>query len=235
MSARAPAADETTLTRRARARVEGTVQGVGFRPYVYRLAGEHGLTGFVLNDSHGVLLEVEGSAGAVEEFLERLAPDAPPLAVIERVAAEERELQGDTAFAILDSPRSGVIDAPVAPDSATCADCLRELFDPEDRRYRYPFINCTNCGPRFTIVGGIPYDRPFTTMASFTMCARCRAEYEDPADRRFHAQPNACPECVPSVSLLRTEVKQERLAPAGDVVSASAEPLTERQIVAVTG
>ncbi|HEV2924511.1 MAG TPA: carbamoyltransferase HypF [Solirubrobacteraceae bacterium] len=235
MSTRAPAADETALTRRTRARVEGTVQGVGFRPFVYRLADEHGLTGFVLNDSHGVLLEVEGSAGAVEEFLARLARDAPPLAVIERISAEERELQGDSAFAILDSPPSGVIDVPVAPDSATCADCRRELFDPEDRRYRYPFINCTNCGPRFTIVRGIPYDRPFTTMASFAMCERCRAEYEDPVDRRFHAQPNACPECGPSVSLLRTGAMPADLGPDCDAVSAAAEALGEGQIVAVKG
>jgi hydrogenase maturation protein HypF len=234
-SVSAPAADEATLTRRARVRVQGTVQGVGFRPYVYRLADEHRLTGFVLNDSQGVLLEVQGSTGAVEEFLERLAQDAPPLAAIERVAVEQRELQGDTAFAILDSPRTGVIDAPVAPDSATCDDCLRELFDPEDRRYRYPFTNCTNCGPRFTIVRGIPYDRRFTTMASFAMCARCRAEYEDPADRRFHAQPNACPECGPSVSLLRTDGTQADLGPAGDAVSAAAEALGEGQIVAVKG
>ncbi len=235
MSARAPAAGEATSTRRARARIEGTVQGVGFRPYVYRLAGEHGLAGFVLNDSHGVLLEVEGSRGAVAEFLAQLGPQAPPLAVVEQVLAEEREPTGDAGFAIRESPRAGVADAPVAPDSATCEDCLRELLDPGDRRYRYPFINCTNCGPRFTIVRGIPYDRPFTTMAGFQMCARCREEYEDPADRRFHAQPNACPECGPSASLLRADGEQAPLGAAGDAVRAAAEALRQGRIVAVKG
>jgi hydrogenase maturation protein HypF len=187
--------------RRARARVEGTVQGVGFRPFVFRLADELGLAGWVLNDERGVLLEVEGDAGSVERFLRRLRDDAPPLAVVERVTAEELEATGEAGFAIVASERHGTADAPVSPDGATCDDCLRELFDPADRRYRYPFINCTNCGPRFTIVRGVPYDRPLTTMAGFSMCAACRAEYEDPGDRRFHAQPNACPECGPALSV----------------------------------
>jgi hydrogenase maturation protein HypF len=229
MSARAPA------RRRARVRVEGTVQGVGFRPYVYRLAGEQELAGFVLNDSRGVLLEVEGDGPAVEEFLARLGRDAPPLAVIERVLSEERAPHGDSGFAIRESPRTGAIDTPVTPDSATCRDCLRELLDPGDRRYRYPFINCTNCGPRFTIVRGIPYDRPFTTMAAFAMCDLCRAEYEDPADRRFHAQPNACPRCGPSVSLLRCDGEPASLGAAGDPVRAAAAALRDGQIVAVKG
>jgi hydrogenase maturation protein HypF len=235
VSARAPAAADARTTCRARARVEGTVQGVGFRPYVYRLADEHRLAGFVLNDSHGVLLEVEGSAAGVEQFLARLAPDAPPLAVVERVVAEEREPLGESAFAIVDSPRNGTVDAPVTPDSATCVDCLRELFDPQDRRYRYPFINCTNCGPRFTIVRGIPYDRPYTTMAGFEMCASCRAEYEDPADRRFHAQPNACPRCGPRASLLRVDGAPAVLGSALDPVRAAAEALRDGRIVAVKG
>jgi hydrogenase maturation protein HypF len=235
LSVGAPAAGRAALARRARVRVEGTVQGVGFRPYVYRLAGRQGLAGFVLNDPRGVLIEVEGSTSAVEEFLARLGPEAPPLAAIERVLTEEREPHGDSGFAILDSPRGGAPDAPVTPDSATCPDCLRELLDPGDRRYRYPFINCTNCGPRFTIVRGIPYDRPFTTMASFTMCARCRAEYEDPADRRFHAQPNACAQCGPSVSLLRADGERVPVGPAGDVVRAAAEALCDGRIVAVKG
>jgi hydrogenase maturation protein HypF len=186
--------------RRARARVEGTVQGVGFRPFVYRLAGELELAGWVLNDERGVLLEVEGAAESVEGFLRRLTGEAPPLAAVERVTAEEVSPTGERGFAIVASSRGGEAEAPVSPDSATCEDCLRELFDPGDRRYRYPFINCTNCGPRFTIVRGVPYDRPLTTMAGFSMCPACRAEYEDPADRRFHAQPNACPVCGPSTS-----------------------------------
>jgi hydrogenase maturation protein HypF len=235
VSVGAPVAGRATLVRRTRVRVEGTVQGVGFRPYVYRLAGRQGLAGFVLNDPHGVVIEVEGSASAVEGFLALLGPEAPPLAAIERMLTEEREPHGDSGFKILDSPRGGAIDAPVTPDSATCADCLRELLDPRDRRYRYPFINCTNCGPRFTIVRGVPYDRPFTTMAGFTMCAHCRAEYENPADRRFHAQPNACPQCGPSASLLRTDGSQAPLGPAGDPVRAAAEALREGRIVAVKG
>jgi hydrogenase maturation protein HypF len=235
LSVGAPATGPATLVRRARVRVQGTVQGVGFRPYVYRLADRQGVAGFVLNDPHGVLIEVEGSPSAVEGFLALLGPEAPPLAAIERMLTEEREPLGDSEFKILDSPRGGAVDAPVTPDSATCADCLRELFDPGDRRYRYPFINCTNCGPRFTIVRGIPYDRPFTTMAGFTMCARCRTEYEDPADRRFHAQPNACSQCGPSVSLLRVDGSQALVEPAGDPVRAAAEALREGRILAVKG
>ncbi len=200
---RAPTLERAHVSRRrVRVRVEGTVQGVGFRPYVYRLAREHGLVGYVLNDTRGVLVEVEGDRDAVAAFLARLGPQAPPLAKIERVAVQERDPVGEGRFAIRPSPTGGVLDAPVTADSATCDDCLRELFDPADRRYRYPFINCTNCGPRFTIVRGVPYDRTRTTMAGFQMCARCRAEYEDPADRRFHAQPNACPECGPAARLL---------------------------------
>ena len=185
---------------RARVRVEGTVQGVGFRPFVYRLAGELGLAGFVLNDEHGVLLEVEGSADALDLFLRRLRAEAPPLATVEHIQTQDLAPTGEDGFAILESERRGEPDAPVSPDSAICDDCLRELFDPGDRRHRHPFINCTNCGPRFTIVRGVPYDRPLTTMAGFEMCAACRAEYEDPGDRRFHAQPNACPACGPSLS-----------------------------------
>ena len=221
--------------RRAQVRVEGTVQGVGFRPYVYRLAAELGLAGFVLNDSHGVLLEVEGDDGSVERFLARLGPDAPPLAVVERVVAEDREPIGHLGFQIVESPRGGTADAEVSPDSATCHDCLAELFDPADRRYRYPFTNCTNCGPRFTIVRGIPYDRPFTTMAGFAMCPRCRGEYDDPADRRFHAQPNACPDCGPSVSLLEANGDQAPLGSARDPVEAAAAALRDGRIVAIKG
>ncbi len=181
-------------------RVAGTVQGVGFRPHVYRLARELALDGFVLNDSQGVLLEVEGPGTAIDEFLARLRSQAPPLARIEHVEAAELVPTGVRGFQIISSrDAGGEQDAPVSPDTATCADCLAELGDPADRRYRYPFINCTNCGPRFTIVRGVPYDRPLTTMAGFPMCRRCQAEYEDPLDRRFHAQPNACPDCGPTL------------------------------------
>jgi hydrogenase maturation protein HypF len=189
------------MTRRTAGRVEGTVQGVGFRPYVYRIAREEGLGGFVLNDERGVLIDVEGAADAVDRFVARLPAEAPPLAAIETVAWTALPPTGEHVFRILDSSRGGEPAAPVTADAATCDACLAELFDPADRRHRYPFVNCTNCGPRFTIVRGVPYDRARTTMAAFRMCAACQAEYDDPADRRFHAQPNACPECGPTVRL----------------------------------
>jgi hydrogenase maturation protein HypF len=221
--------------RRVRVRVHGTVQGVGFRPYVHRLAGELGLAGFVLNDAHGVLLEAEGDAVAVRGFLERLAPDAPPLAVVEGVAVEDRRPTGVGDFEIRPSPRGERADAPVTADSATCGDCLAELTDPAGRRYRYPFINCTNCGPRFTIVRGVPYDRPLTTMAGYEMCADCRAEYEDPADRRFHAQPNACPRCGPSVTLVSGAARIAAHSAGDDAVRSAAAALRDGRIVAVKG
>jgi hydrogenase maturation protein HypF len=224
----------TVALTRARARVEGTVQGVGFRPYVYRLANELDLAGYVLNDSRGVLLEVEGPAAAVERFLARLEPEAPPLARVERITAEECEPTGHGGFEIRASPRGGAAEAPVTPDTATCVACLAELFDPADRRHRYPFINCTSCGPRFTIVRGVPYDRPFTTMAAFAMCSRCQAEYDDPADRRFHAQPNACPDCGPVASLIRPD--GSAAADAGDgSLQATAVALCGGALVAVKG
>ncbi|HET8978713.1 MAG TPA: carbamoyltransferase HypF [Solirubrobacteraceae bacterium] len=230
MSVAAPA-----RPRRVRARVTGTVQGVGFRPYVYRLARELGLAGFVLNDAHGVLIEAEGTGAAVAAFLDRLAPEAPPLATVESVQTGDLQPAGEAGFAIRASPGGGIPDAPVTPDTATCADCLRELFDPRDRRFRYPFINCTNCGPRFTIVRGVPYDRPRTTMAAFTMCERCRREYEDPGDRRFHAQPNACPACGPAVMLVDAEGTPLPRGSARDAVAAAAAALIRGQILAVKG
>jgi hydrogenase maturation protein HypF len=198
--------------------VTGVVQGVGFRPHVYGLARELGLSGFVLNDARGVVVEVEGEA--VEVFLARLRVEAPPLAAIESLSVEPVPERGSSGFVIRASPRSGRPDAPISPDVTTCEACLAELFDPLDRRHRYPFINCTDCGPRFTIVTGVPYDRPFTTMAGFVMCAACQAEYDDPADRRFHAQPNACPACGP------------RVTPGIDV---AARALLDGAIVAVKG
>jgi hydrogenase maturation protein HypF len=221
--------------RRARARVEGTVQGVGFRPYVYRLARELGLGGYVLNDSSGVLLEVEGDASDVADFLSRLAPEAPSLAVVERVVCQELAPDGRSGFEIVPSAPSGRADAPVTPDSATCADCLRELFDAGDRRFRYPFINCTNCGPRFSIVLGVPYDRPLTTMASFRMCAECRREYDDPGDRRFHAQPNACPHCGPALALLDRTGAPLPGREGEDAVQAAARALRGGEILALKG
>jgi len=212
--------------------VEGVVQGVGFRPFAHRLAREHELSGFVYNDGHGVLLELEGSPVQVARYLERIAREAPPLASIERVRSEPLRPTGEAGFRILDSDRSGGTSTLVAPDAAPCRDCLVELFDPRDRRYRYPFINCTDCGPRFTIIRGVPYDRPLTTMAGFEMCARCRAEYEDPASRRFHAQPNACPACGPTA---RLRDGAGRSIADEDAVRAAAYALGAGQIVAVKG
>jgi hydrogenase maturation protein HypF len=183
-----------------RVRVEGVVQGVGFRPYVHRLAVELGLDGFVRNDARGAVIEAEGPPDAIEALLARLPAEAPPAAVIEGVEQEAVPARGEKGFGIVQSARAGTPDAQISPDIATCDACLRELFDPANRRHRYPFINCTDCGPRFTIVRGVPYDRPLTTMAGFTMCPACAAEYADPADRRFHAQPNACPACGPRLS-----------------------------------
>ena len=218
-----------------RARVEGTVQGVGFRPHVHRLTRELELAGFVRNDTRGVTIEVEGRAEAVEGFVARLAAEAPPLADVERVDREELAPTGARGFTIVPSNAAGRPAAPVSPDTATCADCLAELFDPVDRRFRYPFVNCTNCGPRFTIVRGVPYDRPLTTMAGFAMCARCHAEYQDPADRRFHAQPNACPECGPSVRLVDPSGTAVGLDGARDAVAATAAALRSGAVVAVKG
>jgi hydrogenase maturation protein HypF len=192
--------DNPGVERRAY-RVRGVVQGVGFRPFVYGIALRHGLAGFVLNDGDGVAIEAEGAAPALDEFERALTGEAPGLARIDALACHRLEPRGDTGFRIDVSTARGGGSALIPPDVATCEQCLAELFDPADRRYRYPFINCTQCGPRFTIVTGVPYDRELTTMAAFTLCAECRREYEDPADRRFHAEPVACPVCGPRVSL----------------------------------
>ena len=220
---------------RVRARVEGTVQGVGFRPYVYRLAGELGVAGHVLNDARGVVVEIEAPPETVDRFLTRMAAEAPPLAHVERVVAEAVEETGRLGFVIRESLDDGQVGAAVTPDAATCPDCLAELFDPADRRFRYPFTNCTNCGPRFTIVRGVPYDRPNTTMAGFTMCESCRREYENPADRRFHAQPNACPDCGPRVALVHAGGPAPEASGARDDIQAAARSLLDGAIVAIKG
>ena len=186
---------------RASVQTEGIVQGVGFRPFVYDLAMRHDLAGWVLNDERGVRIEVEGEADCVASFISDLSVP-PPLAVVERQEVTYLPPVGSTAFQIRESVAGQERFALISPDMALCEDCRRELFDQKDRRFRYPFINCTNCGPRFTIIEDIPYDRAKTTMASFAMCPDCNREYHDPADRRFHAQPNACPTCGPQVKLL---------------------------------
>lgn len=221
--------------RRVAARVSGTVQGVGFRPFVFRLADELELAGFVRNDGRGVAIEVEGAPERVDEFLRRLRAEAPPLATIEAVEPRELEPRGERGFEILASAVETAAQAPVSPDVATCDACLAELFDPADRRFRYPFLNCTECGPRFTIVRAVPYDRATTTMAGFEMCALCRAEYEDPGNRRFHAQPNACPECGPRARLLDAGGAPLPGEPHRDPVAAAAALLVGGAIVAVKG
>ncbi|HEY9870672.1 MAG TPA: carbamoyltransferase HypF, partial [Candidatus Obscuribacterales bacterium] len=182
-------------------KVAGVVQGVGFRPFVYNLATTRSLCGFVRNSGGAIEIEVEGREAVVFDFLQALRQEAPPLARITEVVATEisRSSEPGCGFRIDASQERAHVSRCVAPDTATCQECLQELFDPRDRRYRYPFINCTNCGPRFTIIRSLPYDRPATTMADFAMCRLCRREYDDPGNRRFHAQPNACPQCGPTV------------------------------------
>ncbi|MDQ3133302.1 MAG: Sua5/YciO/YrdC/YwlC family protein, partial [Acidobacteriota bacterium] len=182
--------------------VRGMVQGVGFRPFVFSLARRRALKGQVHNNAIGVLIEVEGEGGAIEGFIEEITVNPPTLSLIESVERSGNlDLANYPDFRIVESAAGGEKLVPVAADAATCADCLREMFDPLDRRYRYPFINCTNCGPRFTIIEGVPYDREQTTMRHFAMCAWCRAEYENPLDRRFHAEPTACARCGPRLYL----------------------------------
>ena len=182
--------------------VRGVVQGVGFRPFVYNLAASLGLSGYILNSSSGVTIEVEGLPAAIDQFLHALQVDPPPLAQIADITVTDIPLQRESGFSIRESMAQDGAFSLVSPDVATCDDCWREFGDPSNRRYGYPFTNCTNCGPRYTIVQDIPYDRQKTTMAPFRMCPLCQAEYEDPFNRRFHAQPNACPVCGPSVVLV---------------------------------
>lgn len=188
--------DGAALTR-LRMSIRGAVQGVGFRPFVFRLASELKLGGWVRNSPAGVVIEAEGPADRVEEFRRRLPLEKPGLSLIQSVADERLSPLGEQTFTIRQSEADGAKSALVLPDIATCPDCFREIFDPANRRHGYAFTNCTNCGPRFSIIEALPYDRPNTTMRGFTMCPECRAEYENPADRRFHAQPNACPACGP--------------------------------------
>ncbi|MEU6662061.1 carbamoyltransferase HypF [Streptomyces sp. NPDC046821] len=206
MTTARPGPAPATAPRRSRVVVRGVVQGVGFRPFVYALATGLRLSGHVTNTADGVVAEVEGDPVDVASFCARLAPDAPPLARVESVEAAEVSASGGIGFTIVPSRHGGAVRTLVPPDTATCDDCLAELADPADRRYLHPFITCTNCGPRFTIVTGLPYDRAHTTMAGFPMCPDCAREYADPADRRFHAQPVACPHCGPRLRLVRGPV-----------------------------
>ena len=217
---------------RTRVRVEGIVQGVGFRPFVHGVATRLELAGFVGNDAQGVFMEIEGDDERVTEFLRVLEAEPPPLAVIERVTADAVPTVGEERFTIVASQAGGVSSALISPDTATCDECLAELWDDTGRRYRYPFTNCTNCGPRFTIVRGVPYDRPLTTMAPFEMCERCAAEYHDPADRRFHAQPVCCPACGPRLVL--TDARRRPL-PGDDPMAEAVSRLRDGRVLAVKG
>ncbi len=212
--------------------VRGVVQGVGFRPFVYRLAHEEGLAGFIGNDTDGVTIEIEGDGARVESFLTRLTAEAPPLSRIDSIRVCELTPAGDDGFRIISSQTLGKVSTGIPADAATCPDCLRELFDPNDRRYRYPFLNCTNCGPRFTITRRIPYDRPQTSMARFPMCAACQREYDDPLNRRFHAQPNACWDCGPKVWLAGADGME---IAAEDAVCACVDRLLAGEIMAIKG
>jgi hydrogenase maturation protein HypF len=217
---------------RRRIEVAGIVQGVGFRPYVFRLATERRLAGSIRNTPSGVAIEVQGPLQAVEEFVASLPQQAPPLARITGVQVTDLPCNGDCEFLILSSRQGETVHTLISPDIALCDDCLSELLNPGDRRYHYPFINCTNCGPRFTIVRGIPYDRPQTSMAVFRMCAACQAEYDDPRNRRFHAQPNACWDCGPRVEL---RDKAGNPIDTKDPIAATASALAAGQIVAIKG
>ena len=212
--------------------VEGIVQGVGFRPFVYDLATKNGLTGFVRNDTAGVIMEVEGERLALDSFLRALRDRSPPLARVERIVCDALLPKDESGFSISKSQSVDEWRVFIAPDVSTCEECLKELFNPRDRRYHYPFINCTNCGPRFTIIMDVPYDRERTTMGHFQMCSDCEREFHDPTDRRFHAEPNACPQCGPRVRLLdgRGHEILDR-----DPISHAAQLLRQGAVLAVKG
>lgn len=216
---------------RARLLVKGIVQGVGFRPFVYNLARSLSLNGWVLNSTEGVSIEVEGDKSVLEDFVHQITQNPPPLATVDSVSVEYLPPDNFDTFVIGHSEGDKSKYMKISPDVCTCADCLAELFDMQDRRYRYPFINCTNCGPRFTIIKDIPYDRENTTMRRFKMCPLCQAEYDDPSNRRFHAQPNVCPVCGPWVTLEDIRGRIE----CDDPIKRAIELLYEGKIIAVKG
>jgi hydrogenase maturation protein HypF len=218
--------------KRIRYLFSGMVQGVGFRPFVYRLAVKKGLNGFVQNRSDGVIAEVEGPSVVADSFLADIRRELPPLACITNIACTNLEIRHDRDFQIIPSDAKGHADVHITPDAATCPDCLQELFEPANRRFRYPFINCTNCGPRLTIINTIPYDRTNTSMACFSLCPQCLAEYANPADRRFHAEPNACAVCGPKLTLLDAEGKPVETA---DPVKTAIDLLSSGHVIAIKG
>jgi len=221
------------VRRGLRVEIRGAVQGVGFRPFVYRLADEMGLDGWVVNDNRGVTLEVDGECDSLERFLERLAAEKPATAVVESTTPEWSSPAGHSGFEIRASDEAGEKTVQVLPDIATCPACRDEVLEPSDRRHDYPFTNCTHCGPRFSIIRSLPYDRPRTTMERFTMCSACRAEYEDPRDRRFHAQPNACPTCGPRLALWNAT--GDEAARGDDSLREAVDAISRGETVAVKG
>ncbi|HQZ15407.1 MAG TPA: carbamoyltransferase HypF [Vicinamibacteria bacterium] len=220
-------------TRRLRVYVRGAVQGVGFRPAVYRIATEIGLCGWVVNSPFGVEIDIEGAAETVARFVPALLQEKPPRAIIQGLETRHLDPAGYTSFEVRETHTGGAATTLVLPDIAVCADCLREMSDPEDRRFGYPFINCTNCGPRFTIVESLPYDRARTTMARFIMCTACQVEYRDPRDRRFHAQPNACPACGPRLELW--DPSGAMVGARTEALAAGLEAIRSGRILAVKG
>jgi len=214
-------------------RLKGAVQGVGFRPFIYRLARDLDLQGHVSNGTGGVIIVAEGGKERIDRFLARIDAEAPPLSRITGKEARFLPPRGETGFVIRPSLQEGAPSVMLVPDITTCPDCTRELLDPSNRRYRYPFINCTNCGPRFTLIEALPYDRPRTTMKGFSLCAACEKEYRDPLDRRFHAEPNACPDCGPTVRL--TTPGGEELAQGEEAISILLQRIEKGAIAAVKG
>lgn len=225
------------ILKRSRIQIKGIVQGVGFRPFVYALAEENALKGNVSNNAAGVFVDVEGEEIQIEQFIQTLKINPPPLSSIESINVEYLDKPARFAdFSVTESSSNGSLVVPISADSGTCQDCIREMFDPNDRRFRYPFINCTNCGPRFTIVESVPYDRAKTTMRDFEMCAACQTEYEDPSNRRFHAEPTCCSECGPRLTLV--ESPPVSIPPAvadGSAIESSRELLKDGKILAIKG
>ena len=211
----------------------GAVQGVGFRPFVYRVATELKLNGYVSNTAQGVFIEVEGHRDLLEQFQRRIQTEKPPRAIVQSTSSSFLDAIGYGAFEICESEERGDKTAFILPDIATCVDCLREILDPDNRRFRYPFTNCTNCGPRFSIVEALPYDRSNTSMKKFAMCDACEREYHDPLDRRFHAQPNACPKCGPHLELWSKDGGV--IAMRDDALRTAAEAVHAGKIIALKG
>lgn len=226
-----PASTAEALQKRLQVRVSGIVQGVGFRPFVYRLATQNGLSGLVFNDAAGVMIEVEGEPSGLSDFMSALRVEAPPRSRIDQIVPTEVPTQGAHGFSIVES-RGGQVATAIGPDTSICSDCLREMFTRADRRWRYPFINCTHCGPRYTITRDLPYDRAQTSMAKFALCPSCDSEYRNVADRRFHAEPNACPICGPQLSLCDA---QGQTVACNDVITEALRRLRAGEVLAIKG